>query len=775
MPLDAQHTVRVRIYEQAAGGAALFDETHNGVGFFDGYYSLSVGAVQPLAPALFTRPALFVGVSIDDAAELTPRFPLGTVPDAMVAEVAQRAVGHLTPTQISVSGAPVINAAGQWVGPVAGLRGAAGPAGPVGVAGGQGPQGPVGPAGGAGSPDTAAQVFAKLLLADGPASGLDADTLDGIDSAAFVRTPAQVLAAAKQADGHTSGFDADTLDGRDSASFLRTPAQFIQKLDAVDGPGSGIDVDLLDGHHAAEFAQTGPQALALLLAADGHGSGVEADTLDGIDSAQFGRTNRDLPHAANVRVQGDLYVAGASPLKLAGRNAPPGQCNLGRIGQVYYDATIGRIAGCDGNDWIILGGNDSGNSIVDSPVLAWGGNFAEANYEPTAWRDVPGHSMRFTKRDPNSVVRVNAMFSGGYTITCHGSTAAWRLMIDGVEHGVFQGHGSTRNGWRMQPFDYTWFVKNIPVGTHTAHLQVIKHGCSADVRTGWPNGSEDHITVEEIGEGRMAMRQKMLDTRHTPNAWSDLPERAVTYTKKDAGSVLEVVWADTIGYHMSRSGGHACRWRLTMDGAPVDGGRGFLGYNASHTGWRIDGRTFTWRVDGVAPGKHTFAVQLIRPNTNTSECLAGWASPVNTLAVVEQAVGNAAILRHMPDTRHTPNAFSDLPGRQLAHTKDTAGTRVRVTLQDTLGFNMIGHSWGCRWRLTIDGVAKGRLFGSHTNSSGAWRINGHRLQWIVPGITAGAHTYRIQVDRPSAAATSECLAGYPNNEVANFLLVEEIE
>jgi hypothetical protein len=47
-----------------------------------------------------------------------------------------------------------------------------------------GPQGPVGPAG---SPDTSAQVLAKLLAVDGPGSGLDADLLGGFPSAQWQR------------------------------------------------------------------------------------------------------------------------------------------------------------------------------------------------------------------------------------------------------------------------------------------------------------------------------------------------------------------------------------------------------------------------------------------------------------------------------------------------------------------------------------------------------------------------------------------------------------
>ena len=87
-----------------------------------------------------------------------------------------------------VSGAESIIELGQ-TGPQGpqGPSGSQGPAGPTGPTGTTGPQGPQGPAGTDGSPDTAAQVLAKLVTVDGPGSGLDADKLDGNQASAFAR------------------------------------------------------------------------------------------------------------------------------------------------------------------------------------------------------------------------------------------------------------------------------------------------------------------------------------------------------------------------------------------------------------------------------------------------------------------------------------------------------------------------------------------------------------------------------------------------------------
>ncbi len=68
-----------------------------------------------------------------------------------------------------------------------GAKGDTGATGAAGRAGATGAAGTTGPAGADGSPDTAAQVRAKLLTVDGSGSLLDADTLDGLNSTAFAR------------------------------------------------------------------------------------------------------------------------------------------------------------------------------------------------------------------------------------------------------------------------------------------------------------------------------------------------------------------------------------------------------------------------------------------------------------------------------------------------------------------------------------------------------------------------------------------------------------
>lgn len=69
---------------------------------------------------------------------------------------------------------------------------------------------------------TAADILAKIKTVDGTGSGLDADTIDGLDSAALgggSPSAAAVLIAIKTVDGTGSGLDADLLDGVDASGF----------------------------------------------------------------------------------------------------------------------------------------------------------------------------------------------------------------------------------------------------------------------------------------------------------------------------------------------------------------------------------------------------------------------------------------------------------------------------------------------------------------------------------------------------------------------------
>lgn len=128
---------------------------------------------------------------------------------------------------------------------------------------------------------TAADILAKLLTVDGAGSGLDADTLDGVQYATINNaiaeklasssyTAADVLAKLLTVDGAGCGLDADKLDGQEGAYYLPagtyTASDILTKLKTVDGSGSGLDADTVDG---ANPSATGGTANAIVQARSG--------------------------------------------------------------------------------------------------------------------------------------------------------------------------------------------------------------------------------------------------------------------------------------------------------------------------------------------------------------------------------------------------------------------------------------------------------------------------------------------------------------------------
>ncbi len=205
-PVDGPVTLKFSLYAGDQGGGAVWTETHQDVELFEGYYSVLLGSRSPVTPSVVSQ-APWMGVSINGGADLTPRTRFASVPFALVA--SELLPGRtIDAAEVEIDGQLVINDRGEWVGDPTGLRGPAGPEGPRGPQGAVGPQGPQGPQGdrgpagpqgprgeqgatGAqgeqGSPDTPLQVLAKLLQVDGAGSGLDADTVDGLQAGQFLR------------------------------------------------------------------------------------------------------------------------------------------------------------------------------------------------------------------------------------------------------------------------------------------------------------------------------------------------------------------------------------------------------------------------------------------------------------------------------------------------------------------------------------------------------------------------------------------------------------
>lgn len=100
-PVDGSVSVTLRLYGAAEGGTALYAQTQT-VDVERGHLILYAGSTAALELALFASGEVYLGIQIDDEAEMAPRMALGTVPYAAYAGYAMDAdtVGGLAAAEL---------------------------------------------------------------------------------------------------------------------------------------------------------------------------------------------------------------------------------------------------------------------------------------------------------------------------------------------------------------------------------------------------------------------------------------------------------------------------------------------------------------------------------------------------------------------------------------------------------------------------------------------------------------------------------------------------
>jgi hypothetical protein len=310
-PVNQPLNFQFSIHADPEADAVMWEEEHRGHPVVNGVVQIELGLLSRIDPMLLSDPNLYLAVSIDRNAEMRPRLKLEAVLRAQWARHAKDVSGEIiNPASVRINGQVVIDAAGQWAG---------------------------------GPTMTADAVRDAVVEVDGAGSGIDADTLDGLSSAIFVRNDQNVsIGGTMTAEGLESaqgliinGLQVIDRDGNWLGGGGTTPQAVLDAILQVDGAGSGIDADLIDGissdvilrndrdatlrgafrADALETAQglsvngvtvidaagvwLGAQSMTseairdALGQVDGAGSTIDADLLDGVSSAQFLRSDRD--------------------------------------------------------------------------------------------------------------------------------------------------------------------------------------------------------------------------------------------------------------------------------------------------------------------------------------------------------------------------------------------------------------------------------------------------------------------------------------------------
>ena len=92
-PLDGTYDLSFDIYAVSAGGASLWSELHPGVIVSAGLFSVTLGSQTALPDSVFTGDTRYLGITINDNPEITPRTMLTSVASAAY---ARRVAGDVT-------------------------------------------------------------------------------------------------------------------------------------------------------------------------------------------------------------------------------------------------------------------------------------------------------------------------------------------------------------------------------------------------------------------------------------------------------------------------------------------------------------------------------------------------------------------------------------------------------------------------------------------------------------------------------------------------------
>ena len=119
-PLEGTTTLTFRVTNADAGGDILWEEAIT-VTLNSGFYSAVLGADEdgnPLDAEVFGQAPVWLELQVDGEEAMTPRSPVNAVPYATLATIAEElSGGPVDASEIAVGGTPIVNEAGEWVGP----------------------------------------------------------------------------------------------------------------------------------------------------------------------------------------------------------------------------------------------------------------------------------------------------------------------------------------------------------------------------------------------------------------------------------------------------------------------------------------------------------------------------------------------------------------------------------------------------------------------------------------------------------------------------------
>lgn len=320
---------------------------------------------------------------------------------------------------------------------------------------------------------TPADVLAKLLTVDGSGSGLDADTLDGQDSAHylawanFTGVPADFTPNTEATQdivgnmvtantengisvtyddvGGKLNFDVNdpliTLSGDVTGSATMTNLGNVTITTTVADDSHNHIIANVDGLQAALDAKvntstyTAADVLAKLLTVDGAASGIDADLLDGQQGSAYMRSD-----TSDTFTSGTLTIAPGASIEWATSPSTANQlANKSYVDNAVASGTLWRDALVDSDLVDVVASNPATPEATYS--VSTGGDIAFIATASFTFSYGTGSTVAATA---GSIVnlRITSSGNGDYTLIEHPLAAGDRFII-AAEHGTI---GSTLSG-----------------------------------------------------------------------------------------------------------------------------------------------------------------------------------------------------------------------------------------------------------------------------------------------------------------------------------------
>lgn len=133
-PVTASYPFVFRMYATREDGDVLWTESYDSIDIVDGTFNVELGSLTPFPADIGQNDALYLGVAVNQAPEMTPRVKVSSTLRARWAAHAKDVRGEdIHPNSVSINDDEVINAQGQWIGDRVGLQGIQGAVGSSGV------------------------------------------------------------------------------------------------------------------------------------------------------------------------------------------------------------------------------------------------------------------------------------------------------------------------------------------------------------------------------------------------------------------------------------------------------------------------------------------------------------------------------------------------------------------------------------------------------------------------------------------------------------------